>query len=79
MNPDCIDHILTGTERVFFNTHGYLVVENALDEAMRERLIAVMDRVDARERTEALAQGERAFVAVLQSDAALGRAAQQLT
>ena len=55
MNPDCLEHILTDAERERFNTQGYLVVENALDAAMCARVIAVMDRVDARERTEALA------------------------
>ena len=54
MNPDCLEHILSDAERGFFNTQGYLVVENALDPEMCERLIGVMDRVDARERTEAL-------------------------
>ena len=54
MNPDCLKHILSDAERDFFNTQGYLVVENALDSGMCERLIGVMDRVDARERTESL-------------------------
>ncbi len=54
MNPDCIEHILNDAEREFFNTQGYLVVENALDPEMCERLIGVLDRVDERERTESL-------------------------
>ena len=54
MNPNCLEHILTDAERGFFNTQGYLVVENALEPEMCERLIDVLDRVDARERTESL-------------------------
>jgi ectoine hydroxylase-related dioxygenase (phytanoyl-CoA dioxygenase family) len=52
MNPDCLQHRLTDAERDFFETNGYLVVENALDPAMNARLLAAVDRVDERERTE---------------------------
>lgn len=51
MNPDCLAHRLTEEERRFFETSGYLVVHDALDPAMNDRLLAVVDRVDARERT----------------------------
>ena len=51
MNPDCLAHRLTDDERRFFETSGYLVVPDALDPAMNDRLLAVVDRVDARERT----------------------------
>ena len=71
MNPDCLEHILTDAERERFNTQGYLVVENALDAAMCARVIAVMDRVDARERTEALAGKLLSVPNVLSEDPAL--------
>ena len=71
MNADCLDHILTDAEREFFNTQGYLVVENALDAAACERVIAVMDRVDARERTEALAGKLLSVTDVMGEDDAL--------
>lgn len=51
MNLDCLSQRLTTTEREFFETNGYLIVENALDEATVSRLLAAVDRVDARERT----------------------------
>lgn len=51
MDTACLIHRLTGEEREFFNTNGYLVVENALGDEMTDRLIDVVDRVDARERT----------------------------
>jgi hypothetical protein len=51
MNTDCLNHRLTPEEREFFNTNGYLVVENALDAATTSRLIDVVDRIDSRERT----------------------------
>jgi len=53
MNVDCLRHRLTPDEREFFETYGYLVVENALDEATTARLLAAADRIDARERTDA--------------------------
>lgn len=52
MTPVCLEHRLTETERDFFNTQGYLVVENALDSATVERLAAAADRIDARVRTD---------------------------
>lgn len=51
MNDACLAHRLTPFEREFFHRNGYLVVENALDAPMVERLTAAVDRVDARERT----------------------------
>ena len=51
MHPDCLLHRLTADEREFFNSNGYLVVENALDQATVHRLVGVVDRVDARERS----------------------------
>ena len=53
MQLDSLQHRLTPEEREFFNTQGYLIVENVLDEAANTRLLEIVDRVDARERTEA--------------------------
>src|SRR5258706_2928921 len=49
MHPDCLLHRLTDQEREFFSSNGYLVVENALDQATVHQLVGVVDRVDARE------------------------------
>jgi len=51
IDPSCLTNRLSTDEREFFETNGYLVIENALDEAFANRLIEVVDRVDARERT----------------------------
>jgi len=37
MNAECLAHRLTTTEREFFNSTGYLIVENALDASMTRR------------------------------------------
>ena len=50
MDATALDHELTDEERSFFNTHGYLVVKNALSPEFNERLIDVVDRAIARER-----------------------------
>jgi ectoine hydroxylase len=55
MDPDCLQHKLTPDERTFFETNGYLIVENAIPPELLERLLAVVDRVDARERTPDMA------------------------
>lgn len=52
MTPACLEHRLTEAEREFFNSQGYLVVENALDSATVERLRAAADRIDAQVRTD---------------------------
>jgi len=54
MNPDCLTHHLTPDERAFFDSYGYLIVENALDAACTQRLLEAIDRIDARERTAEL-------------------------
>lgn len=51
MNPACLSFRLTPEEREFFETSGYLIVEDTLDAATNDRLLAAVDRVDARERT----------------------------
>src|SRR5262245_11296280 len=51
MHTDCLAHRLTDDERRQFEASGYLVVPHALAPAMNARLLAVADRLDARERT----------------------------
>jgi ectoine hydroxylase-related dioxygenase (phytanoyl-CoA dioxygenase family) len=51
MDTSCLQFRLTDEERHAFNQQGYLVVLDALDRVMTDRLIAGVDRVDARERT----------------------------
>jgi ectoine hydroxylase-related dioxygenase (phytanoyl-CoA dioxygenase family) len=53
MNPAYLSFCLTEQERRYFQEKGYLVVPDALDQTMTDRLIAAVDRVDARERTHA--------------------------
>ena len=55
MDSACLDHVLTSDQRQFFKANGYLIIENALDAVANQRLIDVLDRVDARERTDDLA------------------------
>ncbi|TVQ04839.1 MAG: hypothetical protein EA381_00050, partial [Planctomycetaceae bacterium] len=50
MDARCLEHVLTDEEREFFNTQGYLTVENALEPEATDRLIKVVDRIDERER-----------------------------
>lgn len=52
MDPNCLAHQLTDEERQFFQENGYLIVEDALDEAATSRLISIVDRVEARERSD---------------------------
>ena len=52
MNPECLSHVLTSEERERFHATGYLIVPDALSDAMVARLTAVVDGVDARERGE---------------------------
>lgn len=51
MNVECLAHRLTRAEREFFNSNGYLIVEDALDVSMTCRLVEAVDRIEARERT----------------------------
>ena len=50
MHPTSLAHRLTDDERRQFEATGYLVVRDALDPAMTARLLAAVDRLDARER-----------------------------
>ena len=51
MNPECLVNCLTPNEREAFNSDGYLIVKNAINEVTLDRLLNVVDRIDARERT----------------------------
>jgi hypothetical protein len=70
MDPACLQFCLSEEERRHFLEQGYLVVP-ALDRAMTERLIAAVDRVDARERSPEHGR-ERllSFADILSEDAA---------
>src|SRR6478752_3919676 len=46
MQPECLNHRLTHVERDFFNSNGYLIVENALDQSTNDQLIAAVNRID---------------------------------
>ncbi len=50
MDSSCLSYCLTDQERRSFAEQGYLVVPDALDRGTIDRLIAAVDRVDARER-----------------------------
>ena len=52
MTPACLVNRLTADELAFFNSNGYLIVENAIDPTMIDRLIAIADRLDSRVRTD---------------------------
>ena len=47
MNPLCLEHCLTETEKQQFEDNGFFVVENAIPQEMVDRLIAAVDRVGA--------------------------------
>lgn len=51
MDPGCLQHVLTPDQRREFEETGLLAVPGAVDEEQRLRLIEIVDRVDARERT----------------------------
>jgi ectoine hydroxylase len=50
MDASCLHFRLTEEERRLFHEQGYLVVHDALDRPATERLVAAVDRIDARER-----------------------------
>jgi ectoine hydroxylase len=70
MNAECLAHCLTHEEREFFNSNGYLIVENALDAAMTGRLIEAVDRVDVRERTSGTRDKLLSFPNIIHEDPA---------
>lgn len=50
MNVDCLVHRLSEEERAFFDSKGYLIVSGALTPNLVSQTLAVIDRIDARER-----------------------------
>ena len=52
MDTTCLDYCMTDEQREHFDQRGFLIVENALEPAILERLLDACDRVDAREREE---------------------------
>lgn len=70
MNCDFLKHVLTPDEREFFNANGYLIVPDALDEAMIARLLTAVDRIDARERTAEQAGKLLSVTNIMHEDAA---------
>lgn len=71
MDATALDHELTDEERSFFNTHGYLVVKNALSPEFNERLIGVVDRANARERKPEHGNRLLSITDVVKEDAAM--------
>ena len=71
MNPQCLIHGLSAAERQCFDSSGYLVVNDALDSTMNDRLLAVVDRVDARVRTDENRQKMLSITDVIHEDPAL--------
>lgn len=79
MDSNCLAHRLSDTERTFFETNGYLIVENAIDDKLSSRLLAAVDRVDARERSADL-QGKLLSVPdIIQEDDAFVELSTQTT
>ena len=50
MDASCLQHIMTDEQRHHFEQEGYLIVEDALDREMIDRLLLASDRVDSDER-----------------------------
>lgn len=71
MNPACLEHRLTSAERESFDSCGYLIVENALDEPTTGKLLEAVDRIDARERTAANRDKLLSVANIVQEDAVL--------
>jgi hypothetical protein len=51
MHTDCLNYLLTPEEQRQFEKEGYLILEETIPLTLVERLTAVVDRVDAEERT----------------------------
>ena len=50
MDPSCLAHCLTASERTFFDEQGYLIIENALSPEHIEALTHLCDRLIAEKR-----------------------------
>lgn len=70
MNPDCLVHRLSPAEREAFNSQGYVVVENAIEPALIDRLLKAVDRIDLRERTPDTHDKLLSFPDILHEDSA---------
>ncbi|MFT5524476.1 MAG: ectoine hydroxylase [Pirellulaceae bacterium] len=70
MDVTCLANKYSDEERAFFEANGYLIVENALDSAMQQRLLAAVDRVDARERSEDIRGKLLSVTNIIQEDGA---------
>lgn len=51
-DPSCLQYCLTDAERRQFNDHGYLIVQDALDQDTVDRLSAAVERIDAEHRRQ---------------------------
>ncbi|MBM83538.1 MAG: hypothetical protein CMJ78_23510 [Planctomycetaceae bacterium] len=54
MNPDCLQYAMTSDEQAQFERDGFLAVENALNPEQLETIIAAVDRIDSKERSDDL-------------------------
>lgn len=52
MDPRCVDYLVTEAERLAFERDGFFVLEDVLPDDLIDRLIPVVDRVDAEYRKE---------------------------
>ena len=52
MDPSSLKHRLTDDERKEFEENGFLVLENAIPEDLVDRLIPIVDRLDAQHRAD---------------------------
>jgi hypothetical protein len=61
MDTACLDHVLTDAERSSFDERGFFIVENAVPDDFRLRLIEGVDKVYAQERANGLGPYENLF------------------
>ena len=52
MDTSCLQYCMTDQQRDHFEQQGYLIIEDALDSNMLERLLEAADRIDVRERQQ---------------------------
>ena len=52
MESECLNHLLSEQERLAFETDGFFVVENVLNESEIQNLIIATDQVDSEYRTK---------------------------
>lgn len=71
MNPSAIEHLLTDHEKDMFTRDGYLIINNAIENGLHERLIDVVDRVNQRERQPEHGNRLLSVTDVIQEDPAM--------